>query len=248
MEATTPQTPAEPTPEAGQGTPTVPVVPTPAQGELQKPDPSPPVGEPTFTQEQMNAAAAAARRESEAKLIAGTAELEKYKAEEEEKRVAELSETEKAKEAAAAAQVAQAKAEDDLATANAAALRATLVMAEAPSLPLAYQAQVIGDAEADIKESIKEVRAGFEVDRAALLTQVASMTSEQAVEAYGDAGTALAERFKGKPANIGAPSSGVTTPDVTPPPAGGSPDGSLAGHMARLKQKRRADADEAASP
>jgi len=207
----TPQTPAEQTPEAGQDPqPTPKAAPQPDPTPDPTPDPPLPADGPVLTQADVDTAAAAARRKAEAELATANAELEKYKTAAEEQRQAKLSETQKATEAAKKAEAAQAKAEADLAAANANALRATLVMAEAPDLPNAYKSQVTGHDEDAIKESIGMAREAHDADFKGLVSFVdlKAMMPEQIVERFPDDedAKAFAERLKGSAVSIGGPS------------------------------------------
>jgi len=188
--------------------------------------PPPPAGGQTYTQADIDAAAASARRKAEAANKAMQEKLAALEAEAEEKRKAELTESERLREEAEAAKAAREKAETDLAKAKLSVLRADIILRDAPDLPNAYKDQVKGADEDAIKASITAVREQYAADvkavREQVFSELAATTPEQFAEKYPDseAAKALAARLEGKPVAIGGPSNATETNPPAPRPTG----------------------------
>jgi hypothetical protein len=194
------------TPSGAEPQPQTPAAPPPA-------NPPADSGGRTYTQQDLDAIAAKARREGESKAKAAEARIAELEAAEAERAKAEMTELERAKAEAEEARAAMAAAQSAAAASALAADRANIIAAEGQGLPPAYQAMVTGpDADA-IRASLAAARAQHDAEQAALLARIAAMSPEQLAQ-LGDEGKALAERMAGQPVSIGAPSS------ATPPPAG----------------------------
>ena len=94
--------------------------------------------------------------------------------------------------------------------------RSDLIASEGTDVLPAYQHQVAGASDEDLRASLIEVRQKQKTDQVGLLRWVATATPEQIVERYGEDAKILAERFKAAPTNVGAP----RPSGATPPPSG----------------------------
>lgn len=180
---------------------------------------------PAEPQTQDNAAAAAARREADAKRRAAEkraaeleAELQKYRDEAQARKDAELSEIERANKAAAEAAAKAADAEARAAAAEIARTRADLIAAdpEAAALPAAYKALVTGTDPETLAESLAATKAQFAADREAILAGAA-----------------------GKPPSLGTPSAVPAQPTAAPS-SGEWDDNNPATHTPENWRKERA--------
>lgn len=183
--------------------------------------PPPPAesGGRTYTQQELDAVAAKARRDADNKAKAAEARIAELEAAEAERARAEMTELERARAEAEEAKAAMAAAKSEAAASALAADRANILAAEAPTLPNAYKQMVTGADPDAIRASLQAAQEAYEADRRRVLADVATMTPEQ-IAAMGDELKPLAERLAGQPVSIGAPSSaGAPAP---PPPASGS--------------------------
>lgn len=215
---------------------------TPSGAEPQTPaapTPAPPPadsGGRTYTQQDLDAIAAKARREGESKAKAAEARIAELETAEAERQRAEMTELERAKAEAEEARAAMAAAQSAAAASALAADRANIIAAEGQGLPPAYQAMVTGpDADA-IRASLAAARAQHDAEQAALLARIAAMSPEQLAQ-LGDEGKALAERMAGHPVSIGAPSNAGAQ---APPP----PDPQAAGLRSVLADKGKVSVSE----
>lgn len=165
---------------------------------------------------------AAARRDADAKakeaqkaLDAANARLKELEDEKTAAERAKLDEQDRLKLEADEARQAKDAAEARATRAEADALRARLIMEQAPSLPARYKRTIEGATEEDIAASIEAAKADYAADTAgrltpaewrAILTEAAPLTPEARAEKWPAFAADLAEHFKQAPQSVGSPS------------------------------------------
>lgn len=180
----------------------------------------------TFTDSDVAAARrdeAAKRKDAEKRLADSEAKLRAFEDAEAERKRAEMSELDVARQDAETARAEAETAKRETEAARVDALRSRLLSEHGDGLPIAYKRMVGGNTEDEIAESLTTARAAYDADRTAQIADVLrglpTLTPEQIAERYGEPGQGLAERLKGQPVSIGAPSAAS---GAAPPPAPGA--------------------------
>ena len=191
--------------------------------------PSAPPAEKTYTEAELNSVAAKARKRAEADTEALKTQLEELQGAEETRRQAEMSEVERAQEAEAKAKADAEAARADADSARLSATRSRIIAETAADLPPAYLGLVGGEDAEAITAAAVDARAQLDADRGSyrdsLLSQIAGMSAEDLEAAFPEntAATALANRFRGQQASIGAPAAAGQTVAAPKPLTPGEP-------------------------
>jgi hypothetical protein len=188
---------------------------------------TPPGGAPapttgTFTKDDVDRAAAEARRAEQKRIkdlqaenATAQARLAEFEAADKARQDAELTEVEKARKLTEEAQKKIADAEARAHQAEIGAMRAGMLSQVAQGLPSAYQRQVTGEEPEAIKASIAEWQEAWDKTRQGVakevIAELLTATPDQIEKTYGDAGKALAQLLAGQPLSIGgAPPHGAS--------------------------------------